>query len=105
MKAYEDMLLYDEISNWQPFANYFDTILPEEKTFSIPDETILTWHHIIKSSIIKKPDDHLIVESLGSKLQSENDNEIRKLLHELKQNTKINQLVASFYKDFQISHI
>ena len=101
MKVYEDMNLYDQISDWTPFTNFFDALLPNEKEFNIPSEIIERWHRIIKFCISQKPNEEMAVKFLGSKLQEENDQQIKDLLNMLKGNTKIEKLIADFYQNFK----
>jgi hypothetical protein len=103
MKVYEDIYLYDEISDWSIFANYFNDLISDEKEFNIPTETLERWHRIIKFCISQKPDEEMAVKFLGSKLQEENDQEIKDLLNKLRKDVKVQKLIADFYQDFKES--
>ncbi|MFC1842900.1 hypothetical protein ACFLYU_04545 [Candidatus Dependentiae bacterium] len=48
LKFFEDILVYDQIQNWDQIADYFDTILFEETLFGIPEHDIKKWHQLIQ---------------------------------------------------------
>ena len=103
-KVYEDMILYDEIEDWDNYVHFFKELLPDEKEFPIPEIALLKWHKIIEFCISNKPTDDSTVKFLNSKLQKkDNEKEIRDTLQTLRKNKKIKNLILAFYQEFKLT--
>jgi hypothetical protein len=55
LKFYEDMLLYETINNWPEIADCFDTIVSEERAYSIKENDLLLWHNLLKQYVSRNP--------------------------------------------------
>ena len=64
LKFFEDTLLYNQTDDWPKIVSYFNTILPDEQAFGIPDHYIRTWHQLIQQYIKQHPNAGNIAEFL-----------------------------------------
>jgi len=56
LKVYEDMILYDNCTNWSEIGGYFNTVLDEEVDFNISSANIARWHKMLQAYLASKPD-------------------------------------------------
>lgn len=66
LKLYEDIILYNKISNWQEIINYLKNFSDEEKDYDISHFDLVKWHSLIIDYIKQRPDDQSRLRSLLS---------------------------------------
>lgn len=107
-KFYEDMQLYEKISNWNEIAQYFNSLLPEQKKFNIEEKHLKQWHIYLKAYLLKKPTVQLFIKqfllkimntstTFSQKISKQPPSEIKKTMHPLKQQEKVNIILERFY--------
>ena len=55
LKALEDELLYDRLSNWLEVASYFRRTIKEENDLGLGKEDIATWHEALEAYLLETP--------------------------------------------------
>jgi len=57
LKFLEDEVLYPKIKDWQKYIHFLDQILPQERSFGLPEETIKRWHLMLQDYFSQKPNE------------------------------------------------
>lgn len=55
LKILQDKYLYPQFEGWSQMAALFDLILPEERNFGIPENTLRAWHTVLANYLSKTP--------------------------------------------------
>ncbi|MDO8266062.1 MAG: hypothetical protein Q7T41_03930 [Candidatus Saccharibacteria bacterium] len=55
VKFAEDKLLYTKITDWKPYADYFNDILEQELTFDVAEIHLEHWHRTLKDYFSQDP--------------------------------------------------
>lgn len=102
IKFFEDELLYEHITNWDIYKNYFLEVLEEEREFGISDENIMLWHNVLRTTFSAKPTPEGITEFVRVVGKpAEMAEEINKLVEIIKQDEKIKKYVYELYDNFE----
>lgn len=101
LKLFEDEILYNKIENWNSIASYFDSILPEESTYTIKTEEIERWHNTLKLYFAQKP--NIKSREILFKEMNFNDGQrmqIEENISDMRRNDGLANIIASFYDEF-----
>ena len=60
-KFYDDIVLYDKISNWEEISDYVRNISEEEKKFNVTLEILQKWHSLTLDYIKNPPNDQSVI--------------------------------------------
>ena len=92
LKLLEDELLYNEIANWETYANYFDKI-PYKNCFALDKKTIDTYFAAIREYVLCRPNDDTRTKSLGIifGFDKKRASKINELVHKIKKDNNVRQ--------------
>lgn len=96
MKILQDRYLFNQLDDWQPFVDYFGTVLPEESKFGAGQEMVQRWHALLAHYLSKPPD----IGDLGMlrlSLPPELVNKIATYYRKYQDNDTLNQIMTAFY--------
>ena len=62
LKVYEDIVLYEKVSEWADYAQFFENIPKEELGYEIPASKLRQWHGLVRAYISHPPTDETISE-------------------------------------------
>ncbi len=101
LKLFEDEILYGQIKDWESVAAYFNSILPEESAYPISEDGITRWHNVLKTYFTEGPDKEsrkLLFKEIN--FSDENVSKLEENIADMKQNSKIIEIVNNFYNKF-----
>ena len=96
LKFFEDILLYDYVTEWPHIITYFDTISQEEKTYDIAIPYLRIWHKLLQQYISQHPSVKQIsgfLKQRSAVLNNKESNIIKYYLNTLISSVK-NQIIA-----------
>ncbi len=96
LKFFEDILLYDYVTEWPHIITYFDTIAQEEKKYGIAMPYLRIWHKLLQQYISQHPSAKQIAGFLKHRsavLTHKESNTIKHYLNKLIGSIK-NQFIA-----------
>ncbi len=96
MKILQDQLLYSKFNDWPRIVTYFETILPEEKTFGAQETTIQRWHNML-SHYLSKPTHENDLGMLTVSLPHELVEKIRTLYRKFQNQPILSNILTQFY--------
>jgi hypothetical protein len=102
MKILQDQLLYARFKEWPRVVTYFETILPEEKTFGAQETIIQCWHDML-SHYLSKPTNENDLEMLSLSLPPELVQTIRTYYQNYQSQPLLSQILTEFY--FQVNDL
>ena len=95
LKLLEDEVLYNEINNWEEIASYFSTIFREELAL-LPDKSeLLFWHSLNKRYLLSETNPGKMAREMN--INEKYINETHTVLDELRNNSKIIDLIHQMY--------
>lgn len=102
LKCYEDQLIYNQVSDWQKYVDFFDQVSDLELTFGITQQTILQWHSIISESLSTASTDEKIILFLSKKMGlNDAEKEIIPILNQLKQKPNVKETFLNYVESFE----
>ena len=102
IKFVEDILLYEKITNWASFQNYFDNILQKELKSGAGKESVFQWHGLLKKYLAKKPDEESIRTFVAEINLPENvASEIINNVNTIKEIPAVTSYIQDMYDDFE----
>lgn len=102
VKFFEDQVLYYNVLNWVEIASYFDSILEEEQSFGIPEDSLHKWHNLLKNYFLQIPGTKELNNfSTGIGLGEEGTKEIVSINEKLKNIPIASEIVKNFYARFE----
>ena len=101
LKLLEDELFYDRLNNWSLIGSYFDNVLSEELEYPIKDTDVLKWHKLLQIYLSEKPTPETRKDFFEAiYFTEENAKEVEDNLAIIRSNSKVLEIIESFYKDF-----
>jgi hypothetical protein len=99
-KVYEDICLYDKVTDWGRIIKIFDRVLPDELQFGVDPEIVKKWHLRLKKYLSRKPVD---TQAIGELVEApiEVMEEIIRKVKEVKDEQKARRLAEEFYEGFE----
>lgn len=103
LKLYEDMLMYDKVTEWGPYTDYFNELIPAEKSFNIDDDALRSWHNILQEVIGSRPTEAAI-ESLLAQLHFKPEQilDVITLIGELKSSLTVSNYINALYDELDV---
>lgn len=100
LKICEDMVLYAKSKKWQVYANYLQTIAPQEKQFGIPLGKLRQWHDMHRQFLIHPslPDTDFL-SSLG--FDQQQITQLYELTEKATQNRTTDAYLHDFYNNLE----
>lgn len=102
IKFVEDKILYDKVTNWISYQNYFDNLLQEELESGAGKEAVSQWHGVLKKYFAKKPNEESIRTFVAEINLPENvATEIQNNVNVIENIPEINMYVEDLYNTFE----
>jgi hypothetical protein len=96
MKVLQDKFLYDHIEGWDRIADYFDSPLPEERTYGASQGMIQHWHDLL-ANYLRKPPVIQDLDMLSISLSPEMIAKIRTYYLTFQNNSKLTRVLSDYY--------
>ena len=103
LKVLQDKALYPKYNDWDQVAAYFETVLPEQRTFGIEEVMLQRWHQML-AYYLQKPPSKADLKMLSVSLPDELVSKICDYYQAYENQPTVVQIMTGFYTDFE-SHL
>lgn len=103
LKAYEDEVLYSNVSDWNQVVAYLDKVLPEETELVEQMDKVKAWHSLMQRYFKEAPTNSSRKNFiLGIGFPKEIVIEINKLSEQLRLIPKVREIILGLYEDWNL---
>lgn len=99
LKILQDKYLYPLYAGWDQIAAFFESVLPEERTFGIDENMLQRWHQML-AFYLHKPPDLEDLQMLSVSLPGELVDQISHYYQLYEHHPTLQRIMTGFYTDF-----
>ncbi len=100
LKVLQDKYLYPMYGRWEQVTAYFETVLPEERSFGIDDVMLHRWHEML-AYYLQNPPSKDDLQMLSISLPGELVKKICHYYQEYENHPTLQPIMTGFYTDFE----
>ena len=101
VKFLEDIVLYNNVLDWDSYKKMLDNVLEEELSFGLSEEHISQWHKILQAYFSSQPDLSTVDKFVGRiGFGKEVAEEIKEVTESLKSIKDVTDYIDALYQNF-----